>query len=276
MREFIVNNSKGIKDICKELKCIENVAINNDYSLTCKVKDDKEYELFRAILSKHLIKKYFMKCAIKIMKQKKYPQEGIDTFLEYDIVKDIDENPYFNLNTSILIDEYFKNLNVINIEAFMRFNMSGFKEEVKVIINYGECMTNNNNDDDDYDDMGSAFQNQEDTLSDMGQYLKENGVQVESFSEIDIVILNDEIVIKSKNGEEFTKDIIAEKLGIDLSYSVKNVVEGKLIQDVLFCVTFISIMGCKKVGVINQDKKFAETLCAYINMTGIPVDIEII
>ncbi|HCL4480329.1 TPA: hypothetical protein N2D99_002417 [Clostridium botulinum] len=285
MQEFIINNSKGIKGIYKKLINIENNKINNDYSLTCRINNDEEYKIFISILSQYLIEKYFIKCAKRIMKHKKYPKETIDEFTEHDIVKNIKKTPYFVLNTEILLEEYFKNLNNINIEAFMIFNMIGFNDEVKFMINHSEDMSDKEYDcDDDLldDDDDLLFDNEiyktdgfQDTLSDIHKYLKDNGFNIEDFKELSIYTENKEVIIKDQQGEKYTKKNVINKIGIEMSYPEGDTL-NEFMQDILFCTTFISIMGCKKVNIIKQDGKFIKTISSYLNMMGISVDIEVI
>lgn len=243
-----INTKKLIETFNKEFKINE---IKEDdvvkYIINTKNEEQKDKFLnymsvflsinkFSIELSTHLIKKF---------KDRSKIQQIIQNHFDYTL-----EGSYFKLLTRICLLEFFKNNKELNIDAFIRFNMSGIKEEAKYISNMEvEC-------DGHYIDSQDTFDVEEDFDEDFEQG---------EFSEIFNILktkydsLYKEPIIKdihthfdkklkfvSENNEEINIEYLNNKLNVGLSF-VNQDDSPDYINDILLISLIISVFGVKRV-----------------------------
>lgn len=236
-----------------------------------EIKDSEEYAIFIEILNRYLIKNHFINATKSIMKKKGYNNEFIEYMLEVDTIKNIDIVSYFKVSTEILLLEYFKTLDVINLKSFMNLNMKGFKNEAKLIIEMLEdYMANSTVDTEDGENIEAYIQDMSTALTNL---IQTNELNPANFSEITVNLFEDDSVeVIGKNGVSYTIDSVGEQMGMEIQEIMGD--DSTILEtSILFISLIISVMKTSRVIVPKGSKEFQNILNVYLQSMKLVVDI---
>ena len=247
-----INTKKLIETFNKEFDTNE-IKEDDVIKYIIKPKNEEQKNKFLNYMSVFLsINKFSIELnnqLIKKFKDRSKIQQIIQNHFDYTL-----EGSYFKLLTRICLLEFFKNNKELNIDAFIRFNMSGIKAEAKHISNMEvEC-------DGHYIDSQNIFDFEEDVEEDFS-----NDFEGGEFSEIFNILktqydyLYKEPIIKdihahfdkklkflSENNEEINIEYLNNTLNVSLSF-INQVDSPDYINDILLISLIISVFGVKRV-----------------------------
>jgi hypothetical protein len=239
--------------------------------LIIEIRDKEEYSVFIEILNRYIIKEHFNKATKSIMRKKGYDNDFIQYMLEVDNIKNIDKVDYFKIGTEILLLEYFKSMDVINLKAFMNLNMRGFKNEAKFVVEVAEDYITANAIDPDDDDYMSDYM--DDISNALATLIQSNELNPADFKAIKLNIFEDDsIEIIDTKGSTHTIESIGEKLGIELQ-GLFATTSSCIEASILFTSLIVSVMRTSKIIVQKGFDEFKNILQIYLQSMELTVDV---
>lgn len=272
MKNIKVVYDEGLGTLYTKLKKkLFNIDKVSKEELNIEIRDQEEYSVFIEILNKHIIKEHFNKATKNIMRKKGYDDEFIQYMLEVDSIKNIEKVDYFNVTTEILLLEYFKTMDVINLKAFMALNMKGFKSEAKFVVEMAEdYITANSIDPDDEDYIVDYI---DDISSALATLIQANELNPSDFQVIKLNIFEDDsIEVVDIKGNKYTVGSIGEMIGIEIDGLFANTNSG-LEASILFTSLIVSVMRTSKIVVPKGFDEFINILKVYLQSMGLSIDI---
>lgn len=235
--DFLIKDGY-IEEMNKEGEIIEIQKSENDLF---EIKYDKVYSLFPIslyILGNVLIDLYSTEKDRKMINQ---IQERILT------------SNYFTSIISLELDRYFASRDKLFEEKFLKFNLNGLNEEIKLIK---ETII-----------IERETEAIKDKLYD--SYAKK-GIKVKEFEEVRVEYIQGELNIISKGNDKINLDNVEEKLGLELEVDA----EDNWIVDLYLCLMVCTILKVKKITIPIEYEDLYNELS--INESLIETGIEII
>lgn len=248
----------------------ENIELKtNDNEYLLDIKDEIGFESFVYTLSEYIVLVNYSNLVKKSLK-KKDEKEVIEIIKRQ--MENLYSSDYFRINTSILLKEHFKRNFNINLESFYLFNMKGFKEEVKNIIeNVNYSMEYDNF----LDTQVFGSENYEELdlegePSDIFSFIKERavdeGLDIESIKEINVYGDKKRLYFKDNKKQKLDYEYFIIKLGImldfDFGMKISNE-EADTLKDIMLFTCIISIFNIKKVIIHKSVDESSKDLLLY-------------
>lgn len=272
MKNIKVVYDEGLGTLYSKLKKkLFNIEKISKEEINVEIRDPEEYSVFIEILNKHLIKEHFNKATKSIMKKKGYDNDFIQYMLEVDSIKNIEKVDYFKITTEILLLEYFKAMDVINLKAFINLNMKGFKDEAKFVVEMAEdFITANTIDPDDEDYMVDYI---DDVSSALATLIQANELNPSDFQVIKLNIFEDDsIEIVDMKGNKYTIESIGEQIGVEIQGLFASTNSG-IEASILFTSLIVSVMRTPKIVVPKGFDEFTNILKVYLHSMGLSIEI---
>lgn len=181
-------------------------------------------------------------------------------------VTNVANSSYFYTITKIAVLEYFKKMSVLDLESFFMFNMKGFKEEVKVMVeNYLSYKDAEEilNEDDELSETESAGIN--DIFETIRQHAIGTGVNLKDFNAIQVFGHGDNrLSYANKDGIQMDEDFFINTLGSSLKFEIKNDIKDvETLSDVLMCTCLLNILDSTSIVIHKTVSEKAREILLY-------------
>ena len=255
IRGFEEKDLKRIEKIAKKDVSIKDILIKEDVIYLNR--DSKDFYKSLRLISCELIKKSFI-----LYVKEKIELNGTDYFngeIDKNTAKTIVETKYFLNITYIKLLKYLKDNDVLNVKAFIKFNMEGLFEEFDLMIN-----------------LLQSNKEEEEAINQVIEKIEEKGINVNSFKNIKLKKNNDDkLEIINSEGQVFKVDNVEKELGISfMMYESENYED----YEISFVTFIISLFKTEKIIIqgYNSYNEFFAKLLVYLddNNINILVDIE--
>lgn len=151
---------------------------------------------------------------------------------------------YFNYITKILLREYFKNLSVLKIDSFRRFNMKGLKEEMEIFAsNIVDLQENGEGEISEEFELGA-----QDVFDSIRDTAVLNGLNMTDFYELQARMENGRVFYFNSKEVRLDQEFFAKILGGDIQFYVEDKVDDpNLIEDMLTLSVLVKIFEIKRI-----------------------------
>lgn len=225
-------------------KNINHTTISND-EMQLNIENEQEFEFMVKTLAISIALDFFIDSVTKYGTEKEWNPEDISEYIKSETKP---FPPYYSLLTEIHLRESFKKSNNLNINAFRKFNLRGFEEEVNSLLNlYDEMMER----DSDVDKLLKEYYGDDATIDDFGKDVAESFATLEDavYSIEDVkredfesvrVVCNDISGYKAVTnaGIELTSEYFMEKLKMQIVISAESGVEQSKFIELLAILNF--------------------------------------
>lgn len=201
-----LNNLKGILE--SEGLFVELI---NDLELLVKIKGEDQKDTLINTLSFYIACNTFEYTLFKNYLKQGISEDVIRQYIEVDFA-DLPTVHYLYTMTRILVKEYLKKIDVINIESFALFNMKGFKKEIK------EYTDENIRNEKELEQFNPFAESNVVDMVDLFEMIKLNGLSaglnLEEFKEIHIKKREEKYLLSNSTDIEINDEFFLKSLGI--------------------------------------------------------------
>lgn len=185
--------------------------------------DELEHDLYN-VLSSYLLEREIIK---ELNKNNDKNKKILDKMSKR-ILGDL----YYSVLSNLELERYFHSNNTLVEKAFIDFNLTGLKDELKEIYKIIKR--------EEYDDN---------FIKKVQANWMENGINIKDYEELEL-FYNEEgmLILSNENGEEIRPDNINDKYSIEITANYSD----PWLYDILFC-SMICLFFCTKVLYISED-----------------------
>lgn len=225
------------------------ITIIDENKIIVEVQNENEKENIFNFLSYYLIYKKIQTEVPKILQNNGLNKVEISAMMKMIIM----EKGYINylyVNEIILLKEYFKGNDILDIEAFQLFNMKKFKDELKRMIEiYMET---------DYQEF-TETETMDEAFEELRLIALENGLIFEDFKTIHVFDGAGDFVLKNNKSEVINDEMFMHLFGSILQFEIGEDIDNKeLLERFLGISMILKIFKSEKVVIhscIDDSKK---------------------
>lgn len=210
--EYTVKSKKSLNNLNGILES-EGLFVEliNDLELLVKIKGEGQKDTLINTLSFYIACNTFEYTLFKNYLKQGISEDVIRQYIDVDFA-DLPTVHYLYTLTRILVKEYLKKIDVINIESFALFNMKGFKKEIK------EYTDENIRNDKELEQFNPFAQSNVVNMVDLFEMIKLNGLSAglnfEEFKEIHIKKREEKYLLSNSTDIEIDDEFFLKFLGI--------------------------------------------------------------
>lgn len=229
---------KGMFDIFQEQKI--KVKLLSENQIEIFLQNEIEKDIFIRILSLYIVFISFKDIVVKSLMSLGFSKEKAEK--KTSVARNgLEETNYFTSLTSLLLLEYFKTMQTINVDSFILFNMKGYKQELKELAEFIKNSTSHINK---HEKQLSA----EELFDIIKQHAIENNMNYNDFSEIHISCNQKKLIFENKQGVLIDNDFLNTKLGCSLVFYQEDMpLISKIYKNIFFLKYIALIFDVKKV-----------------------------
>ncbi|MDF2879535.1 MAG: hypothetical protein K0R54_92 [Clostridiaceae bacterium] len=272
--KYKVKCNKEINNFIKVLNDEKIEVISTDLTtVEVLLKDEKEFDLFIKILSFFIVYISYIDLMKENFTKIGVAKKEMNQILKEELIN-LEDSEYFPVLTEILVKDYFRNMNTLNVDSFRLFNMKGFKEEIQLIakdiIDFREFEKSEVGEGNFLDEIISKSEeiiNQDsEVFTVIRENAEKNGIDLKEFEEINVFGNEDKLFFKNKSKKNVDEEFFATKLGSSLTYkseNVESVNDVNTLRDILLCLCILNVFPVNKIIIHKSVSDKAKDLFLY-------------
>lgn len=240
---YTIKSKHPMNELVDALKDQELTVIQQPDRIEVETKDPSEHDMFVRVLAVYIVLQN-----VKPILYQSFVKKGIGKRKSERLTKEvyyrIQGSNYFSFITMILVNEYFRTLDTINLESFSMFNMKGFKEEVADIVKKIVEPVYDISD----DVIEEEVTDTEDVFCALRESAASKGIDLKEYTEVHVLGGKERFIFKNKKGVVIDDDFFVDTFGHTLTFtSEENIDDKELIDDIFLFNCFFHIFNVQKI-----------------------------